>query len=203
MITQPLPESFKYQVGGSKGCWLWQGYCDKNGYSRIYNRDRKRIEWAHRYSYEAHKGPIPARYEVDHVCEQVNCVNPDHLDAVTKAEHARRTMERLGKDRRHLAAAHLRRLNLTYSEIADALEYGSRTAAHDAVRAAVQKGLIGADELPAVAKLTAVEREEIRDMHMLGIPQTVIGEFYNTHPSQISRICNGMTGGHSRKAEVA
>lgn len=194
-----LPPGFTYEVSDS-GCWLWSGYCDKNGYSRIYDRARKRIEWGHRFSYEFHKGSIPPRYEVDHVCQQVNCVNPAHLDAVTKVEHARRTMERLGKDKLHLAAAHLRRSNMTYAEIAEVLEYSSRTSAHLAVRAAIAKGLIAADELPDIHRLTAEERDDIRAMYALGIPQTVIGEFYDTHSSQISRVCNGRTSGHDRGA---
>jgi hypothetical protein len=197
-MTPALPETFRYHVADS-GCWIWDAYCDANGYARIYNRERKRIEWAHRYSYEAHKAPLAAGYEVDHVCQQTNCVNPDHLDAVTKAEHARRTMERLGKDRRHLAAAHLRRLNMTYTEIAALLGYTSRTAAHEAVQAAVNKGLISADEVPRATFLSEVEREEIRDLYALGIPQTIIGHFYSVDSSQVSRICNGMTSGHSKR----
>lgn len=193
-----LPEMFKYHAD-AKGCWIWDGYCDPNGYARIYNRDRKRGEWAHRFSYEAHKAPLSAGQEVDHVCQQTNCVNPDHLEAVTRSEHTRRTMERLGKDDKHLAAAHLRRMGLAYPEIALALGYGSRTAAHDAVQAAVQKGLIGAEELPRVRRLNDADREAIRGLYASGVTQKAIGELYGVHSSQISRICNGRSSGHSKR----
>lgn len=191
-----LPDSFRYNEDPETGCWLWSAYCDKNGYARIYDRAGKRIVWAHRFSYEFHKGVIPIKHEVDHVCQHTNCVNPDHLDAVTKVEHARRTMQRLGKDEKQLAAARLRCIGLTYSEIAEVLLV-SRSAAHDAVMAAIRKGLIDADELPEVAHLTEIECEEMCDLRTLGVPVGVIAEFYGVHNSQASRVTRGFTSGHT------
>jgi hypothetical protein len=40
---------------------------------------------AHRWSYEALVGPIPPGLEIDHLCRVRNCVNPSHLEPVTKA----------------------------------------------------------------------------------------------------------------------
>jgi hypothetical protein len=181
------------------GCWIWRGYADKNGYGRFYNRGRRKIEWAHRYSIEQHLGePIPPRHEVDHMCQVTLCVNPSHLQVLTKAEHARVTMQRLGKDDLHLAAARMRRGGYTYAEIGDALGYVDR-AAFRAVRTAVQKGLIDPAEIPPTPRLSADERDEIRVLYAMGIPQTVIGRFYEVDSSQISRICNGFTSGHGNQ----
>lgn len=49
---------------------------------------------AHRFSYELHKGPIPAGLVLDHTCSTPACVNPDHLEPVTGSENARRSHQR-------------------------------------------------------------------------------------------------------------
>lgn len=183
------------------GCWIWTAYADKNGYARFYNRSRRRIEWAHRYSIERHLGePIPPRHEVDHLCQVTLCVNPEHLQILTKAEHVRVTMQRLGKDDLHLAAARLRRSGFTYGEIAEALNYsGDAGSAFKAVRTAIDKGLVDASEIPPTPRLSADERAEVRALYAFGIPQTVIGRFYGVDSSHISRVCNGLTSGHGNQ----
>lgn len=68
-------------------CWLWTG-ATLRGYGRV--KFAGRIYIAHRASYEAFKGPIPAGLVIDHLCRQPGCVNPDHLEAVTLTENIRR-----------------------------------------------------------------------------------------------------------------
>jgi hypothetical protein len=46
-----------------------------------------------RFIYEEVVGPIPAAHELHHRCENPRCVNPDHLEPVTRAEHAKRHVE--------------------------------------------------------------------------------------------------------------
>lgn len=192
----------EHYVIDEAGCWVWAGYCDRNGYARTYDRTApqgSRVQWAHRVSYRIHKGEIPPRYEVDHVCQNTRCVNPEHLDAVTRAEHVARTMRRLGKDDLHQRAAHLRRMGLTYGEIADAVGLSGRAAAQNAVRRAVEKGLVDPDDVPAVARLTDDDRSDIQALYALGIPQTEIAAFYGIDSSHVSRITRGVSS-HGRVA---
>lgn len=70
------------------GCWVWQLSCDPDGYG--YGCFQQRRRKAHRLSYEAFKGPIPDGLQIDHLCRVRNCVNPDHLEAVTCGENIRR-----------------------------------------------------------------------------------------------------------------
>ena len=73
---------FWSKVNKTDTCWLWMAGGNGSGYGKFYVHKGKRV-YAHRYSYEIHKGEIPKGYEVDHLCKVVSCVNPDHLEAVT------------------------------------------------------------------------------------------------------------------------
>lgn len=70
------------------GCWIWQLWTTQRGYP-ILNRNRKKIR-AHRAAYEAANGPIPAGATVDHICFVPACVNPDHLQILSRSENSRR-----------------------------------------------------------------------------------------------------------------
>lgn len=48
---------------------------------------------AHRLAYMRAKGAIPRGFHIDHLCRVTNCVNPDHLEAVTPGENVRRTRQ--------------------------------------------------------------------------------------------------------------
>ena len=184
-----------YQVD-ERGCRIWQGYVDRNGYGRVYDPRRGRMYWVHIVSHEIHKGPVPEGHEVDHVCRTPQCMHPDHLEAVTKVEHARRTFERLGRDGLHLMAAELRRMNLTYREIGEVMGLAGKSSAAGMIKSAARKGLIREGDVPPARKITPPERDDIRDLYAFGVPQTVLGECYGLHSSQVSRICSGRTSGH-------
>ena len=62
------------------GCWLWIGPVTGKGYGRLKIDWRQRGNiYAHRLSWEIHKGAIPDGLSVLHVCDVSACVNPAHL----------------------------------------------------------------------------------------------------------------------------
>lgn len=72
------------------GCWLWTGSLNGHGYGKVRDRD-SRLQTAHRASYRAFVGPIPEGLDLDHKCRVRCCVNPAHLEPVTRSENLRRS----------------------------------------------------------------------------------------------------------------
>lgn len=76
----------RYELGPT-GCWLWTGGVTEDGYGKLMRDGR--VEVAHRHFYEREHGAIPAGLELHHRCEVKGCVNPEHLQPLTPAEHRR------------------------------------------------------------------------------------------------------------------
>lgn len=73
------------------GCWLWRGALNNSGYGSVKLSEPRRSEVAHRAVYEALKAPIPQGMQLDHLCRVRHCVNPDHLEPVTRSENILRS----------------------------------------------------------------------------------------------------------------
>lgn len=81
-------ERFWAKVVKGDDCWEWTG-CKTNGYGRF--KFEGKMVRAHRWSYEQAKGRIPDGLQIDHLCRNTSCVNPDHLEAVTAFENTQRS----------------------------------------------------------------------------------------------------------------
>ncbi len=69
------------------GCWLWTASLNYAGYGKF---GIGYVTWrAHRASYMLHVGEIPKGLEVHHLCSVRHCVNPAHLELVTRRENNR------------------------------------------------------------------------------------------------------------------
>ena len=74
----------KVNKNGEGGCWLWTAGQNGTGYGRF----DKSV--AHRFSYTLLVGPVPEGLDLDHLCRVRHCVNPAHLEPVTRSENLRR-----------------------------------------------------------------------------------------------------------------
>ncbi len=77
--------SSRIQVELPSECWLWTGAKTPNGYAKAWFSGRLRL--VHRELFERQYGPIPAGLELDHLCRVRHCVNPKHLEPVTRREN--------------------------------------------------------------------------------------------------------------------
>jgi len=91
----------KHVAQNTAGCWLWTGAVNNKGYGQVGTNGRTRS--AHRIAFQLWNGTIPAGLTVDHTCHNADktcpggttcqhrrCINPAHLDVVTRAENRRR-----------------------------------------------------------------------------------------------------------------
>lgn len=94
----------KVRPDAALGCWVWTGCIagTDGGYGQI--RVKGRGLAAHRVAYELFVGPIPEGLQLDHLCRNKHCVNPEHLEPVTASENKRRDHEASGLCRNGLHA---------------------------------------------------------------------------------------------------
>lgn len=75
-------ERFLSKIVKTSTCWLWLAGTNGKGYGSFSVRGKKYS--AHRWFYEFIKGPVNSNLDLDHLCRNRNCVNPNHLEPVTR-----------------------------------------------------------------------------------------------------------------------
>ena len=97
---------FFKKITKTSSCWIWVGSRNHliGGYG-IFWINHKRI-YAHRASYLHFKGEIEQGKELDHLCRNRPCVNPDHLEAVTRSVNTLRGLVPILARQRGLAVTH-------------------------------------------------------------------------------------------------
>jgi hypothetical protein len=99
---RPLRERFwpKVLVRTPEECWPWLGALYSNGYGHISAGGHSGPGLlAHRVAYELVLGPVPDGLDLDHLCRCRRCVNPVHLEPVTRSVNLKRGIGQ-GGDRR-------------------------------------------------------------------------------------------------------
>lgn len=86
----------KVKKDQSSGCWNWMA-STAHGYGAFYYKNH--LVRAHRIAYENSFGLIPKGFEIDHLCNNRGCVNPEHMEIVTRSENLRRITDHKGSFR--------------------------------------------------------------------------------------------------------
>jgi len=69
-------------------CLIWTG-ASSRGHGQLTGG-----EYVHRVVYEQLKGPIPEGLEIGHTCDEGLCVEPEHLEAVTRQKNVQDAFSR-------------------------------------------------------------------------------------------------------------
>lgn len=79
----PLPKN-RPELGR---CWMWTASCNWGGYGQFVVSNVKKpmvVRGAHIVAYNLLVGEVPDGKELDHLCRTRRCVNPGHLEPVTR-----------------------------------------------------------------------------------------------------------------------
>jgi hypothetical protein len=102
MKAKTLLEKLEDKVLIGDGCWEWAASKNPAGYGILNRQDGSRL--AHRIIYELLVGPVQSGCDLDHLCRNPACVNPGHLEAVSRQENIKRGLK--GDLRTHCINGH-------------------------------------------------------------------------------------------------
>jgi hypothetical protein len=105
-FTPLLLQRFWSRVKIVDDCWEWQGGIKCDGYGSFY-WEKKQYP-SHRVAYEIMVGDVPQGLELDHLCKNRKCCNPEHLEAVTHKQNLLRgdTIVAINSKKTHCPQGH-------------------------------------------------------------------------------------------------
>lgn len=79
-------------TGDENGCWRWTSTVNDGGYGAFVPEGANTAQWlSHRVSWDLLRGGHKPNLELDHrTCKRRNCVNPLHLEPVTRSINQKR-----------------------------------------------------------------------------------------------------------------
>jgi len=87
-----------------KDCWIWIGGMMGKRYGTFCFMLKQ--HQAHRFVYELLVGKVPKGKELDHLCREKKCVNPDHLEPVRHKINCSRGKVNQNKNKTHCKNGH-------------------------------------------------------------------------------------------------
>lgn len=85
-----------YEPESSIGCWVWKSKRDRWGYGRLnlhYKGERPKTVMAHVAMARLFNMDTEGGRQIDHLCRNPSCINPDHLEVVTPSVNMQRRSE--------------------------------------------------------------------------------------------------------------
>lgn len=83
----------QYNYRLQSNCWIWQGPDSGKGQGtgRGYGRMsyRNKTSAVHRIAFVLWNGPLRGKQQVDHICTNRLCCNPNHLQVVTHKQNCK------------------------------------------------------------------------------------------------------------------
>lgn len=103
-MKTPLERFTEKYIVVESGCWEWVASIHSEGYGQMSYLGKPTV--AHRIGYMLLIGPIPDGMDIDHLCRNRKCVNPSHLEVVSRAVNLRRGIPNKFKNATHCIHGH-------------------------------------------------------------------------------------------------
>ena len=106
-IPELTPEDltrFYPKIKKTNNCWIWLGSKNSVGYGQFDINKKKYL--THRISFQTNGGILDHTLELDHLCHNPLCVNPEHLEQVTHQEINQRG-DLFNRKKKHCPKGHL------------------------------------------------------------------------------------------------